>query len=127
MTFTMAMGTLRKCIFGLVPTPFLPIPSNVFTVEPVGSMLDIIPFLNVMTFGICITPTNPMVDAIMIASLGTVDFAPCIPIPIIPKTPAAYNVLRDGIPMAQIESFDLCLWGGLIMTIAPSQFEVMAI
>ena len=80
-------------------------------------MLDIIPFVNVMHI-ICVSPIR------LIESLGIPQ--PCVPVPIMPKTPAAYNVLADGIPMALIEGMDVCAFGGIIETIAPDQFEVFA-
>jgi hypothetical protein len=117
MTFTLSMGCVRMCTFGLVPFPFLPLPGNVFTVEPVGNMIDIIPFVNIF-HGVCVSPIR------LIFSLGIPQ--PCVPIPVMPKTPAAYTVLADGIPMALIESMDVCGFGGVMETIVPDQFEVFA-
>lgn len=114
---TLTMGCLRMCAFGLVPFPFLPLPGNVFTVEPVGNMLDIIPFVNVMHV-ICVSPIR------LIASLGIPQ--PCTPVPILPYTPSAYNVLTDAIPMAQVFSMTVCAFGGIIETLVPDQFEVFA-
>ena len=127
MTFTLSMGSIRMCGMGLIPSPALPLPSNVLTVEPSVSMVDIIPFANVVPFGLCISLLNPEVLAATIAALGVLIPMPCIPIPIMPFTPAAYNVLRDGIPVATEVSFTMCLWMGPIETIVPDQFEVMAL
>ena len=117
MTLALSMGCVRMCSFGIAPFPFLPLPGNVLTVEPVGNMLDIIPFVNIDHI-LCIAPER------IILSLGIPQ--PCTPIPVMPKTPAAYTVLTDGIPMALIESMDVCAFGGIMETIVPDQFEVMA-
>lgn len=127
MTFVLSTGAMQMCIFGILPTPFDPLPLNVFTVEPAGNIMDIIPLFNNLPFGMCLTLTNPMVAAATAAALGVFIPMPCIPMTLFPRTPGAYNVLSDGLPLAIAESMGMCLWGGMLMPICPSQFETMAI
>ncbi|USO02363.1 MAG: DUF4280 domain-containing protein [Alphaproteobacteria bacterium] len=122
------MGCVQMCTFGMAPMPFLPIPSNIFTVEPVGSMVDIIPFMNIMPFAMCVSLLNPMVLSATIAAFGILIPMPCIPIPVMPRTPAAYNILRDdALPVATVPSMTMCAWIGVITPIVPDQFEVIAV
>jgi len=123
---TKTMGCVQMCTFGMAPMVFLPLPSNVLTVEPVGSMIDIIPIANVVPFAMCMSLLNPMVLTATIAAFGVLIPMPCIPIPIMPYTPAAYTVLRDGLPTAIVPSMTMCAWMGVITPIVPDQFNVIA-
>jgi hypothetical protein len=81
-----------------------------------------IPFLNIIPFGFCISPENPMVIAAILASLGSVTEAPCTPMTFDPWITTAPTVLIGGLPVIDDLSILSCLWGGEIIAIEPGEF-----
>ncbi len=127
MGFLVSEGAVVSCIFGEVPTPLVIEPlSMVFSGGPSASIVDMIPFANIEPFGMCITPSNPEVAAIIASSLGTVDMFPCIPVPVAPWLPGADTVLLGGIPALTDDCLLECAWGGIITIDEPGQFSVFA-
>jgi hypothetical protein len=110
---------------GVAPTPlnFLPIP-RVFAPMPAGTITDMIPFLNIVPFGMCNSPANPMVAAATAAALGVLTPMPCIPVPAGPWLPMSPTVLIGGKPALNNMSKLMCAWAGVIQIIFPGQVKV---
>ena len=119
------LATLQ-CSFGVAPGPFtvLPINRKTTTEEPSGTVWDNKPMVNIPTFGMCITQSNPAVAAATAAALGTPTPAPCVPATgTTPWFPGSTNVtLAD---MQTIEQTDklMCMWLGVISVVQPGQVK----
>jgi hypothetical protein len=108
------------CDMGFFPSVLLVEPLGVFANDlPAGTIVDIIPEVNIPSFILCHSPLNPEVIALTIAALGVPTPAPCIPIVIDPWISPS-NVLIDGIPVLTEGSVCECLWAGTIVLTGPS-------
>ncbi|MGS0757912.1 DUF4280 domain-containing protein, partial [Roseateles sp. GG27B] len=64
-------GALMTCSFGVAPSTFNATPRPILTSNMVaGVITDNIPIMNVPPFGMCSSPSNPMVAAATAAALG---------------------------------------------------------
>jgi hypothetical protein len=121
------IGTaLLQCSYGAAPSPYLTIPIHmeITCIMPASTIIDTMPFLNILPFAICSSKANPMVIAIMAATLGAVQVAPCIPMTFIPWSPPMSNILIGGIPAVDSQAKPKCLWAGSISVLFPGQVQV---
>lgn len=108
------------CDMGVAPSALIVEPLGVFANDlPVGTMVDVIPMVNIPPFVLCHSPANPMVIALTAAALGVPTPAPCIPAPVSPWISPS-NVLIDGIPVLTEGATCMCAWAGTIELIGPS-------
>ena len=108
------------CDMGIEPSVLLVEPLGVFANDlPVATIFDIIPFVNILPFGLCHSFVNPEVIALTAAALGVPMMAPCVPIVVDPWIPPT-NVFIDGMPVLTEGSVCECLWMGTIVLTGPS-------
>ena len=110
------MGAMMMCTFGVAPSSLVVLPTNkVITSDmPAANIMDHIPMTNIMPFGMCISPSNPMVAAATAAALGVLTPMPCIPATTAPWVPGAATVLLANMPALDNVSQLMCMWGGVI-------------
>lgn len=126
MALQAAMGATLKCSFGLAPGVLMVLPVNaVLTGTPAANIMDHMPMVNVLPFGMCNCPSNPMVAAATVAALGVLVPMPCIPMTMAPWMPGAPTVLIGGMPALQGTSKLMCTWGGIVEILVPGQFTVL--
>ncbi len=127
MGFVVGDGAIIHCAFGDAPIPLDVIPMTPVMVEgvPAATILDMIPLVNIATFGMCNTPSNPEVAAATAAALGALVPMPCVPVVVDPWLPGAPTVLANGMPLCTEESICMCAWGGLIEVVEPGNFSVL--
>ena len=114
-------GTLA-CTFGLLPGSFVATPKMVMTGSmPAGNIMDHIPMVNIMPFGMCACPANPAVAAATTAAAGVLTPQPCIPITPAPWVAGSPTVLLANMPALNNTSTLNCIWGGLITFVNPGQ------
>ena len=119
-------GANLQCSFGAAPSALAVLPVNrVMTGAPAANIMDHIPLVNVMPFGMCNSPANPMVAAATAAALGVLTPMPCIPMTTAPWMPGAATVMLGGMPALNNASKLMCQWGGVIQALVPGQFTVM--
>ncbi|MDB5880173.1 MAG: hypothetical protein JWP43_51 [Ramlibacter sp.] len=119
-------GANLQCSFGVAPSPLAVLPVNrVMTGAPAANIMDHIPLVNVMPFGMCNSPANPMVAAATAAALGVLTPMPCIPVTAAPWMPGAPTVMLGNMPALNSDSKLMCNWGGVIQVVVPGQFTVM--
>jgi len=72
MPMQVCMGATMMCSFGMAPSSLVVLPTNmVFTSEmPDANIMDNIPLVNIMPFGMCMSPANPMVAAATAAAMA---------------------------------------------------------
>jgi Domain of unknown function (DUF4280) len=123
------MGANMMCTFGMAPSSLVVLPINrVITDQvPDANIMDHIPLLNIMPFGMCMSPSNPTVAAATAAALGVLTPMPCIPATPAPWVPGAVAplVLLGNQPSLDNISTLNCIWGGVITFVTPGEFTVM--
>ncbi len=122
------MGALMQCSFGVTPAPLIVIPKGppvLASSMPAATIMDFAPIVNIPTFGMCNSVTNPVVAAAMAAKLGVFTPMPCVPATVIPWMPGSMKVLINKMPALTSTSTCNCLWGGVITITSPGQFKVM--
>ena len=116
MPLQVCMGAKMQCSFGAAPSSLVVLPKNkVFTDQkPDANIMDHIPMVNIMPFGMCSAPTNPVVIAATAAKLGVFTPAACIPATPAPWVTGAPTVLLAFMPTLDNVSKLMCTWAGII-------------
>ena len=115
------------CTFGVAPSSLVVLPANrVFTdMVPDANIMDHVPMMNIMPFGMCMSPANPEVAAATAAALGVLTPMPCIPATPAPWTVGAVDVLLGNFPTLDNISQLMCIWGGVITFVDAGEETVM--
>jgi Domain of unknown function (DUF4280) len=82
--------------------------------QPAANIMDHIPMVNIMPFGMCSSPSNPMVAAATAAALGVLTPMPCIPATATPWAPGSPTVMLGNFPALNSTCKLNCLWAGVI-------------
>jgi hypothetical protein len=119
-------GAMMTCSFGSNPSALVVLPTNrVMTDQvPDANINDFVPMVNIMPFGLCISPGNPAFVAATAAAMGTPTPVPCMPITTSPWVPGAVNVLLGGAPTLDNISTLMCTWAGVITFTSAGEFTV---
>jgi hypothetical protein len=119
-------GAMLACSFGAAPSALTVLPAN--RVEaggtPAANIMDHAPLVNVMPFGMCSSPANPVVAAATTAALGVLTPMPCVPATAAPWAPGVPITLIGGMPALDTTCKLMCNWGGVIQVTAPAQVTV---
>jgi hypothetical protein len=117
------MGAMMQCTFGMAPSSLVVLPTNMVMTSdmPAANIMDNIPMVNILPFGMCMSPANPMVAAATAAALGVLTPMPCIPMTEAPWVPGAPTVLLGNMPALDNTCQLMCTWGGVIMISDPGQ------
>lgn len=109
-------GAVTMCSFGMAPGTLNVLPVNRVMCggPPAANIMDNKPMVNVMPFGMCMSPANPAVAAATAAALGVLTPMPCVPVIPAPWTPGAATVLLANFPALDNTSICNCAWGGVI-------------
>jgi hypothetical protein len=117
------MGATMMCSFGMAPSNLVVLPINRTMVgnQPAANIMDHVPMVNILPFGMCMSPANPMVAAATAAALGVLTPMPCIPVTPAPWAPGSPTVLIGNQPALNNTSQCMCNWGGVITITVPGQ------
>ena len=109
-------GAMMSCSFGVAPGALLVLPANKTMVggPPAANIMDYKPMVNIPTFGMCTTPSNPLVAAATAAALGVLTPVPCVPMTTAPWIPGAPTVMIGNMPTLNNSSKCMCAYGGVI-------------
>ena len=120
-------GATLQCSFGMAPSVFNVLPlSLVMAGGPAAAnIMDNKPLVNILPFGMCSSPSNPMVIAATAAALGVLTPMPCIPATTAPWTPGNPTVLIGNMPALNNGSKCLCTWAGIISILVTGQIQTM--
>ncbi len=109
------MGALLKCSFGMAPSSLVVLPTNrVLTQTPDANIMDNIPFVNILPFGMCQSLANPAVASATAAALGVLTPMPCTPVTPAPWAPGCATVMIANLPALNNSSKLMCTFGGVI-------------
>ena len=127
MAAQVSMGALLKCSMGAAPSPLVVLPANKVTAEgpPAANIMDHKPMANIMPFGVCMSPANPVVAAATAAAMGVLTPMPCIPMTVAPWVTGAPTVLIGNMQALNNTSKCMCNWGGVIMITVPATTKTM--
>ena len=116
-------GATLMCTFGMAPSTLnvLPINRTLTSNMPAANIMDHVPMVNIMPFGMCITPSNPAVAAATAAALGVLTPMPCIPVTPAPWITGTPTVLLGNMPALDNTHTLMCTWGGVISVVNPGQ------
>jgi hypothetical protein len=116
-------GAQLMCSFGTSPSSLVVLPTNRVVTENqyAANIMDHIPMVNIMPFGMCISLANPQVAAATAAALGVLTPQPCIPATASPWTPGAVTVLIGNQPALDNISVCMCNWAGVITVANPGE------
>ena len=111
------------CSMGMAPSALVVLPMNrvMTSNQPAANIMDHVPMLNIMPFGMCMSPANPMVAAATAAALGVLTPMPCIPNTPAPWVPGVPTVLVGNMPALDNTCKLMCLWAGVITVAMPGQ------
>jgi Domain of unknown function (DUF4280) len=117
-------GAMLMCSFGVAPSQLTVLPVNRVNTsnQPAATIMDHQPMVNISSFGVCVTLTNPAVAAATSAALGVLTPQPCIPATVTPWVPGATTVLVGNQPALDNTCTLNCMWGGIIQVAVPGQF-----
>lgn len=126
------MGAMMKCSFGMAPCALIVLPTNRVMVGgvPAANIMDHKPIVNIPTFGMCTTQSNPAVaaatSAATAAALGvyTPTPAPCVPVTTAPWAPGSPSMPIGNMPALNDTSKCICSFGGVISITYPGQMTV---
>ena len=119
-------GATLQCSFGAAPSALVVLPVNrTLTTTPAANIMDHVPMLNVMPFGMCSSLANPTVAAATAAALGVLTPMPCVPVTPAPWVVGAPTVLIGNMPALNNTSKLMCAWAGVIQIVNPGQTTVM--
>ena len=110
------MSATLMCPMGMATSKLMVLPKNKVMTDgkPAANIMDNIPFVNIMPFGMCQSPANPTVAAATAAALGVLTPMPCIPNTPAPWAPGAPTVLIANQPALDDTSKLMCIWAGVI-------------
>jgi hypothetical protein len=116
MPLQVCMGAMMQCTFGVAPSSLVVLPTNrvMTNMVPDANIMDHIPMVNIMPFGMCMSIANPTVAAATAAALGVLTPMPCIPATPAPWVAGAPTVLLGNFPSLDNVSQLMCMWAGVI-------------
>jgi hypothetical protein len=117
-------GATLMCTMGMAPSSLvvLPLPLVFSSNQPAATIMDNVPMLNILPFGMCMSVANPMVASATAAALGVLTPMPCIPATVAPWTPGQPLILIGNKPALDNTCTLMCMWAGVISVVVPGQF-----
>jgi type VI secretion system secreted protein VgrG len=116
-------GAMLMCSQGVAPSSLvvLPLDRVLSSNQPAATIMDHVPMLNIMPFGMCRSLANPTVASATTAALGVLTPMPCIPATATPWSPGESSILHNNKPALTQTCKLNCLWAGTIQITVPGQ------
>ncbi len=127
MSIHVCMGATLMCSFGVAPSVLMVLPKNrtLTSAVPAANIMDNIPLMNILPFGMCMSLANPTVASATSAALGVLTPMPCVPVTPGPWIPGSPTVMLGNMPALNNTSKLMCAYAGVISIIVPGQFTEM--
>ena len=111
------------CSQGMAPSALVVLPLNrvMSGNQPAANIMDHKPMVNILPFGMCCSPANPVVAAATAAALGVLTPMPCIPATPAPWITGAVTVVHSNAPSLDNTCKLMCMWAGVIQVVVPGQ------
>ncbi len=120
-------GAKLKCSQGMAPSTLtiLPVCTASGDEQPMATIMDMKPMVNIAPFGMCQSQANPQVAAATAAAMGVLTPMPCVPVASGPWSPGAATTAIDEVTALHSDSKCSCAWTGSIEITDPgSDIEV---
>jgi len=116
-------GALLKCSMGMAPSSLVVLPVNMVMDgnQTASNIMDHVPMVNIMPFGMCQSLANPTVASATSAAMGVLTPMPCIPNTMAPWTPGSPTVMIGNMPALDDTSKCMCMWAGIIEVVYSGQ------
>jgi hypothetical protein len=116
------MGAMTQCTMGLAPCSMIVLPANKVSgsMVPAANIMDQ-KIVNLPTFGMCKSPSNPTVASATAAAAGVLTPMPCVPVIAAPWSPGAAKTKIGNMAALDSSSTCTCNWGGTISVTSPGQ------
>lgn len=126
MALQVCSGAMLQCSFGAAPSTLNVLPTNQTLAGnmPAANIMDHIPMVNIMSFGMCQSLANPAVASATTAALGVLTPMPCIPVTSSPWIPGAPTVMIGNMPALNDTSMCMCTWAGVVQITFAGQSTV---
>ena len=128
MPLQVCQGAMMMCTMGMAPSTLQVLPINRVQTNQVfdANIMDHVPMVNIMPFGMCMSPANPTVASATAAAMGVLTPMPCIPNTPSPWVPGAVAppVMLGNQPSLDNISTLLCVWAGIITFTTAGEFTV---
>lgn len=124
MALSVCNGAMLTCSFGTAPSTLAVLPTAMVNVssQPMATIMDYVPMMNIMPFAMCISPSNPQVAAATAAAMGVLTPQPCVPVTSAPWTPGSPTVMVGKKIALNDSSILMCNWAGVIKVSMAGQF-----
>jgi hypothetical protein len=122
-----SMTATLMCTMSPVPSQLAVLPKNRTLAQNqfAATIMDHRPLINILPFGLCMSPANPAVAAATAAKAGVFTPMPCIPATMTPWVTGSPTVLIGNEPALNNTSTCMCMWGGVISILNPYSLTVM--
>lgn len=109
-------GAGLKCSEGMQTGTLSVLPVNMTSGDQaeVATVNDVVPLVNIPTFGMCKTQANPQVAAATVAAQGVLTPMPCVPVIVGPWSPGAEGATLAAQKALTKDSTCSCAWAGTI-------------
>jgi len=116
-------GAQLMCAMGMAPSNLAVLPIKLVNTSnvPAANIMDHVPMVNIMPFGMCISPSNPQVAAATAAAFGVLTPMPCVPMTPAPWVTGSPTVMLANQPALNKSSTLTCTWGGQITVLMEGQ------
>jgi Domain of unknown function (DUF4280) len=127
MGIAVANGAMLMCTMGAAPGTLTVLPANRVMAEgvPMANIQDSKPFVNIGTFGVCMSLANPITASQTSAALGVLTPGTCTPMTSAPWTPGSATVQVGGMPALSNSCTCMCSYGGTISITNPGVTKEM--
>ncbi len=108
-------GAKLRCSMGMSPGSLVVLPSGFDDDDqPLATVNDHKPNVNVMPFGMCRSMANPQVASATAAAQGALTPQPCVPVTTAPWSPGSADVTIADVAALTSTSTCNCQWAGVI-------------
>lgn len=108
-------GAGLRCDQGASPGSLIVLPPPISAdKQPLATVQDYKPMVNIPSFGMCKTQANPSVASATAAAQGVLTPMPCVPVTTSPWSPGSTVTDIDGVKALTDDSTCKCTWTGTI-------------
>ncbi|WP_028310735.1 DUF4280 domain-containing protein [Derxia gummosa] len=117
------MTATLQCSFGAAPSNLVVLPARTVHsgMQFAANIMDNVPMVNILPFGVCGSLAFPATAAATSAAMGALTPMPCVPTTPTPWQPGVPNLLVDYLPAIDNTCSLMCAWGGVIRITSPGQ------
>jgi hypothetical protein len=128
MGIQVVMGAMMLCTFGTAPCSLIVLPTNKVMAAnmPAANIMDYKPVVNIPSFVMCTSMSNPATASATSAASGVLTPTPCVPVTSAPWAPGASKTMIANMPALTDSSKCMCSYGGSISITFAGQVQVMA-